>query len=178
MRLIMKNTQIKVLEEVSLDNPIFIEALPGIGHVGKLAADHLIDELNATKFAEIYSPYFPPQVFIGENGINQYYSKLTDDKYGTVMSRHYETMVITGGTFSDNTAEAFLADGYELNETRVRTYLVQNNIIYKAGRYYAPTPYAEDFNLVVVHGEYGTTPPKYTFQFLRYLKTQVDAKNL
>lgn len=69
MRLIMKNTQIKVLEEVSLDNPIFIEALPGIGHVGKLAADYLIDELNATKFAEIYSPYFPPQVFIGENGI-------------------------------------------------------------------------------------------------------------
>lgn len=68
--------------------------------------------------------------------------------------------------------------GYELNETRVRTYLVQNNIIYKAGRYYAPTPYAEDFNLVVVHGEYGTTPPKYTFEFLRYLKTQVDAKNL
>ena len=68
--------------------------------------------------------------------------------------------------------------GYQLNETKVRTYLVQNNIIYKAGRYYAPTPYAEDFNLVVVHGEYGTTPPKYTFEFLRYLKQQVDAKNL
>ena len=68
--------------------------------------------------------------------------------------------------------------GCGLNETRVRTYLVQNNIIYKAGRYYAPTPYAEDFNLVVVHGEYGTTPPKYTFEFLRYLKQQVDAKNL
>ena len=68
--------------------------------------------------------------------------------------------------------------GYQLNETKVRTYLVQNNIIYKAGRYYAPTPYAEDFNLVVVHGEYGATPPKYTFEFLRYLKQQVDAKNL
>lgn len=65
----MKETEIKILEEVSLDNPIFIEALPGIGHVGKLAADHLIDELKATKFAEVYSPYFPPQVFIGEGGI-------------------------------------------------------------------------------------------------------------
>ncbi len=66
--------------------------------------------------------------------------------------------------------------GSELNETRVRTYLVQNNIIYKAGRYYAPTPYAEDFNYVVVYGEYGTTPPKYTIEFLMYLKDLVNAK--
>lgn len=65
----MKNTQINVIEEINLDNPIFIEALPGIGHVGKLAADHMIDELGATKFAEIYSPHFPPQVFVGEDGI-------------------------------------------------------------------------------------------------------------
>lgn len=65
----MKNTQFNVLEEVELNNPIFIEALPGIGHVGKLAADHMIDELGATKFAEVYSPYFPPQVLVGEDGI-------------------------------------------------------------------------------------------------------------
>ena len=68
--------------------------------------------------------------------------------------------------------------GHNINETKLRTYLVQNNVIYKAGRYYAPTPYAEDFNYVVVHGEYGVTPPKYTFEFLRYLKQQVDAGNL
>lgn len=43
--------------------------MPGIGHVGKLAADHMIDEFNATKFAEIYSPSFPPQVFVGEEGL-------------------------------------------------------------------------------------------------------------
>jgi Uncharacterized protein (ATP-grasp superfamily) len=61
--------EINVLEEVELDNPIFIEALPGLGHVGKLAADHMIDELEATKFAEIYSPTFPPQVLIKDEGI-------------------------------------------------------------------------------------------------------------
>ena len=61
--------EINILEEIELDNPIFIEALPGLGHVGKLAADHMIDELNATKFAEIYSPSFPPQVLIKEEGI-------------------------------------------------------------------------------------------------------------
>jgi uncharacterized protein (TIGR00162 family) len=74
----MDEININVTEEISLNNPIFIEALPGIGHVGKLAADHLIDDLDATKFAEIHSYYFPPQVFINENGlvenmINEFY---------------------------------------------------------------------------------------------------------
>ena len=32
----MEITQITVLEDVELNNPVFIEALPGIGHVGKL----------------------------------------------------------------------------------------------------------------------------------------------
>ena len=65
----MDVTEIITLEEIELNNPIFIEALPGIGHVGKLAADHIIDELGATKFAEIYSPTFPPQVLVKEEGI-------------------------------------------------------------------------------------------------------------
>lgn len=74
----MKNTEINILEEIELSNPIFIEALPGIGHVGKLAADHMIDELNATKFAELYSHFFPPQVFVDEDGlvenmVNEFY---------------------------------------------------------------------------------------------------------
>jgi uncharacterized protein (TIGR00162 family) len=65
----MNTTEITVLEEVELNNPIFIEALPGLGHVGKLAADHMIDELGATKFAEIHSPTFPPQVLVKDEGI-------------------------------------------------------------------------------------------------------------
>jgi DNA repair exonuclease SbcCD ATPase subunit len=67
---------------------------------------------------------------------------------------------------------------YNLNETTVRSFLVQNNIIYKAGRNYAPTQYAKDFNYVVVYGEEGTTPPKYTHDFLIYLKEQVKEGNL
>jgi len=51
-----------------LKNPILIEGLPGIGNVGKLAVEHLIDSIDATKFAEIYSKDFPPQVFINPNG--------------------------------------------------------------------------------------------------------------
>lgn len=64
----MDKTFIKMIENVELTEPIFIEALPGLGHVGKLVADHMIHELGAEKFAELYSPSFPPQVFVGEDG--------------------------------------------------------------------------------------------------------------
>lgn len=49
--------------------PVFIEGLPGIGHVGKLVAEHLIHELGAVKIAEITSIYFPPQVIISDSGV-------------------------------------------------------------------------------------------------------------
>jgi hypothetical protein len=51
-----------------LKNPILIEGLPGIGNVGKLAVEHLIDNLEATKFAELHCKDFPPQVFINPDG--------------------------------------------------------------------------------------------------------------
>ena len=51
-----------------LNNPILIEGLPGIGNVGKLAVEHLIEMTNAKKFAELYSKDFPPQVFINQDG--------------------------------------------------------------------------------------------------------------
>ena len=51
-----------------LTAPVLIEGLPGIGHVGKLVAEHMIQELGAEKIAEIHSIFFPPQVIIDENG--------------------------------------------------------------------------------------------------------------
>jgi len=51
-----------------LKNPLLIEGLPGIGNVGKLAVEHLIDNINAVKFAEIICKDFPPQVFINTDG--------------------------------------------------------------------------------------------------------------
>ena len=65
----MNETFIELIKEVDLNDPIFIEALPGIGHVGKLVAEHIIHELGAEKFAELYSPSFPPQVFVDEDGL-------------------------------------------------------------------------------------------------------------
>ena len=59
---------IKMVEEPKLKNPVLIEGLPGVGNVGKLAAEHLIEQLEAKKFADIYSRYFPPQVLVNDNG--------------------------------------------------------------------------------------------------------------
>jgi uncharacterized protein (TIGR00162 family) len=52
-----------------LQNPIFIEGLPGIGNVGKLAIDFLIEEIKAKKIAEFTSYSFPHSVFINEDNL-------------------------------------------------------------------------------------------------------------
>ena len=59
---------IKVLEKPHLSEPILICGLPGSGYVGKLAAEHLINELEASLIGEVYSSSFPPQVTIRPNG--------------------------------------------------------------------------------------------------------------
>jgi uncharacterized protein (TIGR00162 family) len=64
----MKDVEVRFLEQPQLKDPILIEGLPGVGNVGKLAADHLIQELKAVKFAEIHSKYFPPQVLVLPDG--------------------------------------------------------------------------------------------------------------
>jgi uncharacterized protein (TIGR00162 family) len=49
-------------------NPHLICGFPGSGYVGKLAIDHLIQELHATHLVDIYSSSFPPQVMIQTDG--------------------------------------------------------------------------------------------------------------
>jgi uncharacterized protein (TIGR00162 family) len=60
----MENASVYIKKEIDLKNPVLIEGLPGLGLVGKLGAEHLIEELKAQKFAELYSTDFPPQVMI------------------------------------------------------------------------------------------------------------------
>ena len=52
-----------------LSNPTLIEGLPGIGNVGKVAIDFLIEELKAKKLYEITSYSFPPSVFVNEDNL-------------------------------------------------------------------------------------------------------------
>lgn len=60
----MRESIIQELKKVDLKNPVIIEGLPGIGLIGKLAADHMISELHAEKFAELYSPHFIHQAVV------------------------------------------------------------------------------------------------------------------
>lgn len=52
-----------------LNNPILIEGLPGIGNVGKVAVDFIIEELKAKKLYGISSYTFPHSVFVNEDNL-------------------------------------------------------------------------------------------------------------
>lgn len=59
----------KILRKADVTNPVVVEGLPGIGHVGRIAARHLNNELRGKKFAVMHSDYFPPQVLIRKSGL-------------------------------------------------------------------------------------------------------------
>jgi len=64
-----KNWSIKKLKEIKFKSPLMIEGLPGMGNVGKIAVDFMIESLNAEKIFEISSSDFPSCVFVNESGI-------------------------------------------------------------------------------------------------------------
>ena len=56
-------------KEPKLENPVFIEGLPGIGNVGKIAVDFLIEEFKAKKLYTFFSHKFPHSVFVNEENL-------------------------------------------------------------------------------------------------------------
>jgi len=104
----MENIVVRYLERPTLNDPIFIEGLPGIGNVGKLAAEHLRDELKGVKFAEIFSKYFPPQVLVQEDGL----VRLVDNEMYYVRREGKRDFVILVGDYQGLTPEG----QYELSD--------------------------------------------------------------
>lgn len=100
----MSKSEFVQTKDIEFDNPILIEGLPGIGYVGKLAADHLVEELETEKFGEMKSPHFPHHVKVNEDGvldrvkIDFYHAHPTDrdliiitgDVQATSSEGHYE----------------------------------------------------------------------------------------
>ncbi|GIU72798.1 MAG: proteasome assembly chaperone family protein [Candidatus Nitrosocaldaceae archaeon] len=65
----MNNIHVVYHKEIpKLKNALLICGFPGSGYVGKLAIDHLIQELDAELIADIYSSALPPQVVIKNDG--------------------------------------------------------------------------------------------------------------
>jgi len=65
-----------------LNKPVLIEGLPGIGNVGKVAVDFMIDQLKAVKLYDLFSHTFPHSVFVNEKNLVElpkieiYYKKM------------------------------------------------------------------------------------------------------
>lgn len=73
---------IKRLKNVKFNKPILIEGLPGMGNVGKITVDFMIESLKAEKVYEISSDGFPNFVLVNEKGLVElpmvevYYKKI------------------------------------------------------------------------------------------------------
>jgi uncharacterized protein len=93
----MEDVLIRTTDNVQLKNPVLIEGLPGVGNVGKLAADYLRDQLKAKALATIYSKFFPPQVYVNEEGIIRLVSN--DLYYSRASGAKGRDVLILGGDY-------------------------------------------------------------------------------
>jgi uncharacterized protein (TIGR00162 family) len=64
----MDKPYLRELLNPNLENPTFIQGLPGFGNVGRIAAHLLIKYCKAKPFAELYSPSFPDYVAVNSKG--------------------------------------------------------------------------------------------------------------
>jgi uncharacterized protein (TIGR00162 family) len=88
----MDDIEVETLEEPTLRNPVLIEGLPGVGHVGKLAAEHLLEEFESETVARVYSDEFPPQVGVDDDGV----TSLACAEFHAVETDERDLLVLTG----------------------------------------------------------------------------------
>ena len=87
----MDKPYLRELSNPSLENPTFIQGLPGFGNVGRIAVQLLIKHCNAKPFAELYSPNFPDYVAVSSKGTchlprYDFYSATLEDTNYVIMS--------------------------------------------------------------------------------------------
>jgi hypothetical protein len=88
----MNEIEVEETAAVDLSDPVLVEGLPGVGHVGKLAAEHLVDEHDADLVRRIHSEHLPPQVSIGENGL----AELSSAEFHAIPTDERDLLVLTG----------------------------------------------------------------------------------
>ena len=87
----MDEYEIEWAAEPDLDDPVLVEGLPGVGHVGKLAGEFLVEELDGELVCRVYSTHFPPQVTV-EDGR----TSLVCAEVHTVDAGERDLLVLTG----------------------------------------------------------------------------------
>jgi uncharacterized protein (TIGR00162 family) len=106
----MDDVHIRWIEKVQLNDPVLVEGLPGVGNVGKLAADYLKEKLDAKPLATIYSKFFPPQVYVNEDGLTRLVSQ--ELSYRRAAGPKERDLLLLGGDYQGITPEG----QYELTE--------------------------------------------------------------
>ena len=128
----MEKILIKQYKKPKLNSPMLIGGLPGIGNVGKIAAEYIVEKLKMQKLLEIFSQYFPPQVFVSEEGVTYlvrnsvYYKKLpgrsdlmvlVGDFQGTTQEGQYELSYNTLEVLSKfNLKTIYTLGGYSMGK--------------------------------------------------------------
>ncbi len=67
----MQAVEVEVVADPGLTDPVLVEGLPGVGHVGKLAAEHLVEEFDGRLVRRVYSEHFPPQVTVDAESVGR-----------------------------------------------------------------------------------------------------------
>jgi uncharacterized protein (TIGR00162 family) len=104
-----------------LDDPVFVEGLPGVGHVGKLVAEHVVEERDSELVCQIYTEHFPPQVTVNETGV----AELAAAEVHAVETEGRDLLVLSGNhQAQDNVGhyrvtEAFLDVAEEFGATEL-----------------------------------------------------------
>jgi uncharacterized protein (TIGR00162 family) len=116
----MDEFEIEAVAEPELTDPVLVEGLPGVGHVGKLAAEHLVEERDGQLVRRVYSTHLPPQVSVDE-GLTQ----LACAEVHAVETDGQDLLVLTGDHQAQDTvghyglAGAFLDLAEDLDAQRV-----------------------------------------------------------
>jgi uncharacterized protein (TIGR00162 family) len=128
----MEKIVINQFKKPKLNAPILIGGLPGIGNIGKIAAEYLIEKLKLQKMLDIFSEYLPPQVFIGDDNTiflvrnSIYYKKfkgrkdlmvLVGDFQGTTQEGQYEmSHTILEIARKNNVSMLYTLGGYSIGK--------------------------------------------------------------
>jgi len=88
--------KVSFTEKPQLRQPILIEGLPGIGYVANIVALHLISELKAKKFCEIFSPSFQAFSLISREGGIRY--PINELYYGSPNSADKDLIILFGNS--------------------------------------------------------------------------------
>jgi len=88
----MDAIEIETVAEPTLSEPVLVEGLPGVGHVGKLAAEYLLEEFESQLVRRVYADEFPPQVSIDDEGV----AELVCAEFHAVETDGQDMLVLTG----------------------------------------------------------------------------------